>query len=77
MKAVQFTVDEALLKQIDRDPEARKLGRSAFIRRAVTAYLRGKEARAIDEQYREAYARQPVKADEFAIEQDGMVWPDE
>jgi metal-responsive CopG/Arc/MetJ family transcriptional regulator len=42
-KPVQVSLDQELLRRIDRDPEARKLGRSAFIRNAVSTYLRAKE----------------------------------
>ncbi len=57
-KAVQISLDAELLKRVDRDPEARKLGRSAFVRSAIDLYLRAKERRAVDDAIRHAYGGQ-------------------
>jgi len=57
-KAVQISLDSDLLKRVDRDPEVRKLGRSAFIRSAIDLYLRAKERRADDDAIRSAYGSQ-------------------
>jgi metal-responsive CopG/Arc/MetJ family transcriptional regulator len=54
-KPVQISLDQELLRRIDRDPETRKRGRSAFIRNAVATYLRAKERRDVDEAIRRAY----------------------
>lgn len=54
-KPVQISLDGELLRRIDRDPEAKKLGRSAFVRNAVSAYLQAKERRDIDAAIRKAY----------------------
>lgn len=76
-KPVQVSLDEELLRRIDRDPEARKLGRSAFIRNAVSTYLRAKERRQIDEAVRRAYEGH---ADQMLSEVDVLVeaqaWPE-
>lgn len=45
-----------LLDQIDADPEARKQGRSAFIRSAVQLYLEAKRRQEIERQLAQAYA---------------------
>ena len=45
---VQVSIERALLKRIDMDPETKKRGRSAFIRSAVELYLKAKERRDID-----------------------------
>jgi metal-responsive CopG/Arc/MetJ family transcriptional regulator len=57
-KAVQISLDTDLLKRVDRDPEVRKLGRSAFIRSAIDLYLRAKERRGDDDAIRRAYGGQ-------------------
>jgi metal-responsive CopG/Arc/MetJ family transcriptional regulator len=54
-KAVQISLDAELLRRVDRDPEVRKLGRSAFVRSAIDLYLRAKERRAEDDAIRRAY----------------------
>jgi metal-responsive CopG/Arc/MetJ family transcriptional regulator len=55
MKAIQITLDEALLARLDADEEVRRDGRSAVLRRAADQYLRRRRQRAIAEQYRNAY----------------------
>ena len=42
-KAVQVSIDVDLLGRIDKDPEARERGRSAFLRSAAETYLRRKK----------------------------------
>jgi metal-responsive CopG/Arc/MetJ family transcriptional regulator len=54
-KAIQISMDEALLKRIDRDPEVKKRGRSAFIRSAVELYLKAKRRREVDAEIARAY----------------------
>jgi metal-responsive CopG/Arc/MetJ family transcriptional regulator len=57
-KPVQISLDTSLLKRIDRDPETRKLGRSAFVRSAIELYLRAKERRETDDAIRRAFGSQ-------------------
>jgi hypothetical protein len=47
-KAVQVSIDLDLLRRIDADPETREKGRSAFIRSAVSSYLRARKRREVD-----------------------------
>lgn len=55
MKAIQITVDEQLLKDLDADEEVQRLGRSAVMRRAVFDYLRKRRRKKIADAYRRAY----------------------
>ena len=75
-RAVQISLDLALLKRIDQDPEARSLGRSAFLRHAVEHYFATKRRTGIDEALRRGYADQAAQA---AEEIDGFIesqaWP--
>jgi metal-responsive CopG/Arc/MetJ family transcriptional regulator len=57
-RAVQISLDAELLKRVDRDPEVRKLGRSAFVRSAIDLYLRAKDRRAEDDAIRRAFGGQ-------------------
>jgi metal-responsive CopG/Arc/MetJ family transcriptional regulator len=77
MKAVQFTIEEELLRQIDRDPEVKRLGRSAFLRRAAREYLARRREISIKAAYRRGYGEQPVTADEFGPLMEAQAWPDE
>jgi metal-responsive CopG/Arc/MetJ family transcriptional regulator len=76
-KPVQVSLDGELLRRIDRDPEAKKLGRSAFIRNAVSAYLQAKERRDVDAAIRRAYAGE---ADDLVDEVEDLMgaqsWPE-
>lgn len=76
-KPVQISLDGDLLRRIDRDPEAKRLGRSAFIRNAVSTYLQAKERREIDAAIRRAYE---AKADDVVAEVEDIIeaqaWPE-
>jgi len=67
MKAVQFTIDEDLLRRIDSHPRTKKEGRSAFLRAAAVEYLRGQRAKEIREAYRGGYGKKPPAPDEFFV----------
>jgi metal-responsive CopG/Arc/MetJ family transcriptional regulator len=54
-KPVQISIDRELLARIDRDPQTKKQGRSAFIRDAVELYLAAKRRRGVDRQIALAY----------------------
>ena len=73
---VEISIERALLKRIDMDPETKKRGRSAFIRSAVELYLRAKERREIDHAIRRAYSGKP---DELLAEIGDLIkvqeWP--
>jgi len=55
VKPVQVSIDTQLLERIDRDPETRERGRSAFLRSAAEMYLAAKKRRGIDLRIRKAY----------------------
>jgi metal-responsive CopG/Arc/MetJ family transcriptional regulator len=55
MKAVQVTLDQKLLAELDADPEVKRDGRSAVVRRATAAYLRRKRRASIADAYRRGY----------------------
>jgi metal-responsive CopG/Arc/MetJ family transcriptional regulator len=77
-KPVQISMDTDLLDQIDRDPEVREKGRSAFIRSAVKLYLTAKRRRAIDGQIARAYEGQADDMqDEIVDLMSDQAWPKE
>ncbi len=77
MKAIQVTLDDALLERLDRDDEVRRDGRSAVLRRAADMYLRQRRRQAIADAYRGAYGGQRATGDELAGWSDEGVWPAE
>ena len=60
-KPVQVSIDKELLRRIDADPEARREGRSAFIRSAVRLYLEARRRREVDRAIVFAYGNQAAE----------------
>ena len=77
MKAIQITVDEGLLNQLDADDEVRRLGRSAVLRQLVSEFLRRKREAAIDVQYRRGYAEFDGLGTEYEGWEEMGVWPEQ
>jgi metal-responsive CopG/Arc/MetJ family transcriptional regulator len=65
MKTIQMTIDERLLKSVDKITRARKTTRSAFIRDALTAEIRRQQIREDEIRHAEGYASKPVASGEF------------
>jgi metal-responsive CopG/Arc/MetJ family transcriptional regulator len=76
MRAIQVTLDDALLARLDADEEVRRDGRSAVLRRAANEYLRRRRKRAIADQYASAYGSNPSLGVDFNGWEDEGVWPD-
>ena len=76
MRAIQITVDDQLLARLDRDPEVKRLGRSAVFRKAVEAYLRQGRKRAASDAYRHAYGSGRQRDDELQGWSEEAVWPE-
>ena len=76
MKAIQITVDDALLARLDRDPDEKRLGRSAVFRHAVDAYLRRRRKREVAEAYHRAYGTADSRHDDLEGWAEEGVWPE-
>jgi metal-responsive CopG/Arc/MetJ family transcriptional regulator len=74
MRAIQITVDERLLAELDADEEVKREGRSAVLRRAAFQYLRCKRRDEIAQAYQRAYGK--AGAPEFEGWTDAGVWPE-
>lgn len=74
MKTVQMTLDEALVKAVDK--AARKLGttRSAFARQALRAALGRLETMDLEAAHRRGYEKRPVLPDEFSAWETEHEW---
>ena len=77
MKAVQFTIDEALLTRLDAEPAVKARGRSEFIRRAIEAALKRRREQSIRAAYRRGYGEQPVGEEELVVAEEARPWPGE
>ena len=67
MKTIQMTIDERLLKLVDKMSRARKTTRSAFIRDALEAKIRRERIREEEVRHVEGYAQNPVAPGEFEV----------
>ena len=67
MKTIQMTIDDQLLKQVDKVSRAKKTTRSAFIRKALKAEIRRQHIRDEEVRHAEGYARNPVVPGEFDV----------
>ena len=76
MKAIQITLDAALLARLDADEEVQRDGRSAVLRRAADEYLRRRRRRAIADQYARGYGAGPNLGTEFSGWEDEGAWPE-
>lgn len=76
MKAIQVTLDDALLARLDADAEVQRDGRSAVLRRAADAYLRQRRRQAVADQYAKAYGAGRSPADDLGGWEDEGVWPE-
>lgn len=74
MRTVQMTLDEELVKAVDR--AAKRLGttRSGFTREALRAALQRVKVMELERQQREGYQRNPVKPGEFSDWESEQVW---
>jgi hypothetical protein len=67
MKTIQMTIDERLLKLVDKMSRARKTTRSAFIRDALEAKIERERIREKELRHSDGYAQKPVVAGEFEV----------
>jgi metal-responsive CopG/Arc/MetJ family transcriptional regulator len=67
VKTIQITIDERLLRVVDKITRARKTTRSAFIRDALEAEIRRQRIREGEIRHAEGYTRKPVAPGEFDI----------
>lgn len=67
MKTIQMTIDERLLKLVDKMSRARMTNRSAFIRQALEAEIRRQRVREDEARHAEGYVRNPVAPGEFDV----------
>lgn len=67
MKTVQMTIDDRLLKLVDKMSRTNRTTRSAFIRKALESEIQRQHILAEETRHAEGYARNPVAPGEFDI----------
>jgi predicted transcriptional regulator len=74
MKTIQMTIDEKLLKLVDKVTRSRRTTRSAFIRVALEAEIRRSFIREKEAQHAAGYAHKPIAPGEFDVWADEQDW---
>ena len=77
MRTVQMTLDDDLVRDVDRVSEKLQTSRSAFTRDALREALARYSVTQQEEKHREGYRRHPVAADEFTVWEAEQDWGDE
>jgi len=77
MRTVQMTLEEDLLREVDRLAKRLRTTRSAFTRQALRAALKRYEVRQLEARHRRGYNQQPVTKGEFDSWEDEQVWGDQ
>ena len=77
MRTIQMTLDDDLVKAVDRVSKQLKTSRSAFTRRALREALARFNTEQLERQHRRGYQQHPVAADEFSVWENEQDWGDE
>jgi metal-responsive CopG/Arc/MetJ family transcriptional regulator len=77
MKTVQMTLDDDLVKAVDRVSKELGTTRSAFTRKALREALVKYRIEEMERQHRRGYEQHPVAAEEFSVWETEQDWGDE
>lgn len=77
MKVVQMTLDEDLVKAVDKAVKRLRTTRSAFTRRALREALGRLAVTVLERQHRRGYEADPVKRGEFCVWEKEQEWGDD
>jgi len=77
MRTIQMTLDDDLVKAVDRVSRQLRTNRSAFTRMALREALTRHNLEQLERKHRQGYERQPVAADEFSVWETEQDWGDE
>ena len=77
MRTIQMTLDDDLVKTVDRVSKQLHTSRSAFTRRALREALTRYSLEQMERKHRQGYEQHPVSVDEFSVWETEQVWGDE
>jgi metal-responsive CopG/Arc/MetJ family transcriptional regulator len=77
MRTIQMTLDDNLVKAVDRVSKELCTTRSAFARKALRDALIHYSLEQQEQTHRRGYERHPVSADEFSVWETEQTWGDE
>ena len=72
-----MTLDDDLVKAVDRVSKQLHTNRSAFTRKALREALARYTLEQMERNHRQGYERHPVSADEFSVWESEQAWGDE
>ena len=76
MKTIQITIEDELLRELDKFLNGYPRGRSAFIRDSVAKRLQQEKFKTLEQQEEEGYRRFPITEEE-TISPENCGWEDE
>ena len=77
MRTIQMTLDDDLVKAVDRVSKQLNTNRSAFTRKALRDALARYSLEQLERKHRQGYERNPVDANEFSVWETEQAWGDE
>jgi metal-responsive CopG/Arc/MetJ family transcriptional regulator len=77
MRTIQMTLDDDLVKAVDRAAKELCTSRSAFARKALREALARYKMEQLEHKHRRGYERHPVAAKEFSVWEGEQAWGDE
>ena len=77
MKTIQMTLDDDLVKAVDRIAKRLHTSRSAFTRKALREALDRYNLEQLERKHRQGYERHPEAAGEFSVWETEQAWGDE
>ena len=76
MKTIQMTLDEKLVKEVDKKVTKLKTTRSAFAREALRKNLKYYQELELEKKHINGYKNYPIKYNEFSDWENEQVWID-
>jgi Arc/MetJ family transcription regulator len=76
-RTIQMTLDDDLVKEVDRVAKQLHTNRSAFTRKALREALARYNIEQLERRHRQGYQNQPVVAVEFSVWESEQNWGDQ
>lgn len=76
MKTVQMTLDDDLVKAVDKVAKQQKTSRSEFTRHALRDALEKVKIKQLEKAHQAGYQKKPVANNEFSVRDDEQQWGD-
>ncbi len=77
MRTIQMTLDDNLVKAVDRVSKELHTNRSAFTRKALQDALVRYKLEQLERKHRRGYEQNPIATDEFSVWEAEQAWGDE